>query len=143
MSDKYKELYEKYPEFVKDRFGGFAIGDGWFDIVDVLCFCITNHITSHNEQVTSALEKIQSGLDIAQEYMPEELIMKAYPTINQVKEKFGGLRFYVSGGDPIIWAYIRFAEYMASKTCEECGAPGTRHNTGWIRTLCATHATVK
>jgi hypothetical protein len=59
----------------------------------------------------------------------------------QVKEKFGGLRFYTQGGDDVIFGMIRVAESMAIRTCEECGNPGhTRVDGGWHRTLCDTHA---
>jgi hypothetical protein len=58
----------------------------------------------------------------------------------QVKEKFGGLRFYIDAADDIVYAYIRFAESMSYRTCEECGKPGRSYTTGWVRTLCPEHA---
>jgi hypothetical protein len=57
----------------------------------------------------------------------------------QVKEKFGTLRFYVSGGDDFTNGVIRMAEAMSSVTCEECGKPGTTSGPGWVRTLCVEH----
>lgn len=62
-------------------------------------------------------------------------------TAVQVKEKFGSLRFYYSGGDNIVKGMVRMAEAMSEVTCEECGAPGELRNGRWIRTLCDTHAT--
>lgn len=89
--------------------------------------------------------------------------------IHQIKEKFGGLRYYVkfsfesgrtwskekyekTGNGEIIHdqeAYDRFqtcqeliagAEYKASITCEVCGEPGeTVHTGGWSRTRCELH----
>lgn len=54
----------------------------------------------------------------------------------QVKEKFGGLRFYADQvtreGDEAICK----AEAEAIKTCEWCGAPGEPGGIGWIVTLC-------
>lgn len=58
----------------------------------------------------------------------------------QVKEKFGGLRFYVNGGTDGIYDMISMAESMSVVTCEECGSPGRRRRGGWIRTLCDKHA---
>lgn len=58
----------------------------------------------------------------------------------QVKEKFGGLRFYINGGDNTIHSYIEFAESMSYRTCEECGAPGQVYTDGWHVTLCEQHA---
>lgn len=63
----------------------------------------------------------------------------------QVKEKFGGLRYYI-GSVPEdkyeqVYALIRGAETLSYKTCEECGEPGTSDaDKGyWLKTLCTTH----
>ena len=58
---------------------------------------------------------------------------------DQVKEKFGTLRFYYHGGDEEISGMVRMAEAMSSVTCDVCGNPGTTKGPGWIRTLCETH----
>lgn len=54
----------------------------------------------------------------------------------QVKQKFGGLRFYCVGGNTEIRAMIHFAESLSEKICEECGSPGSQNDSGYIRTLC-------
>jgi hypothetical protein len=59
--------------------------------------------------------------------------------VAQIKEKFGGLRFYYDGGDDKIDGMVRMAEAWADRSCEECGKPGTTRNTGWIKTLCDEH----
>ena len=61
-------------------------------------------------------------------------------TVDQVKEKFGGLRFYYTGGDDKIRGMVGMAESLSAITCEECGAPGDQRQGGWIRTLCDEHA---
>jgi hypothetical protein len=47
--------------------------------------------------------------------------------VHQIKEKFGGLRFYYAldevGSDPRIDDLIEAAEQVAARTCELCGAP--------------------
>lgn len=58
----------------------------------------------------------------------------------QVKEKFGGLRFYICAGNEQIWALIREAENESYKICEQCGEPGELYQGGWMRTLCEKHA---
>lgn len=62
-------------------------------------------------------------------------------TVVQVKEKFGGLRYYTSALSPAGMALVREAELRAARTCEVCGEPGTtvvrRH---WYKTLCPPHA---
>jgi hypothetical protein len=63
--------------------------------------------------------------------------------ILQIKEKFGGLRVYVRGGNAAVNAEFRKAVGEAAKTCEVCGAPGVidqRSAEGpfrWVKTLCA------
>jgi hypothetical protein len=63
-------------------------------------------------------------------------------TIAQIKEKFGGLRFYL-GTEPAhadqVNALLEAAERKASQTCEECGQPGSLRNAGWLKTLCDLH----
>lgn len=59
----------------------------------------------------------------------------------QVKEKFGGLRFYYYGGDEYIEGLVAMAESMSYVTCEVCGSSGNRTNNGYgyISTLCKEH----
>ena len=60
--------------------------------------------------------------------------------VSQVKEKFGGLRFYVDGIDDKIYAFIEEIENQSYKICEVCGRPGKQRNKyGWIKTLCDIH----
>lgn len=67
----------------------------------------------------------------------------------QVKEKFGGLRFYWDPAydeagrsrlspeeDTRIQTLVKEAEARAWKTCEDCGEPGRRRGEGWLVTLC-------
>ena len=61
-------------------------------------------------------------------------------TLDQVKEKFGTLRFYYSGGDDYIDGMVTLAESMSGVTCEECGNPGKRIGGSWVTTLCKEHA---
>ena len=61
----------------------------------------------------------------------------------QVKEKFGTLRFYYRGGDEYVRGVVDMAENMSSITCEACGNPGECIDGGWIRTLCEEHVMKK
>lgn len=56
--------------------------------------------------------------------------------IVQVKEKFGGLRFYVDGYTDPIRNRIAKAENDSFAICEQCGAPGGPRGGGWVKTLC-------
>ena len=61
------------------------------------------------------------------------------PSEKQIKEKFGGLRFYYDGGDQYIRGLTNFAEIWAENTCDQCGCPGHKGGTGWISTRCSIH----
>lgn len=154
-----KELCERYPLIFAQRNGsiqetcmawGFACGDGWFNILDRACALIRNHINWRRQQIESA-QKFNSELAKAKaddfENWPDAWLREPREVPEpveqvvalQVKEKFGGLRFYYSGGDDYIRGVVSMAEEMSYRTCEECGAPGTTDKGGWIRTLCEEH----
>jgi hypothetical protein len=62
--------------------------------------------------------------------------------VAQIKEKFGGLRFYAEDTEPPMEARIRLAELESARTCEVCGRPadlGPIAGGSWIQTLCAIH----
>jgi len=62
-----------------------------------------------------------------------------YPQIvaSQVKEKFGGLRFYVESASEKQHAVISFVESLSYNVCEKCGSMKDIGQTeGWISTLC-------
>ena len=61
--------------------------------------------------------------------------------ILQVKEKFGGLRYYINTSDDCtntdrMYAIIDTIESLSFRICEDCGRPGEERKNGWIRTLC-------
>lgn len=89
----------------------FAIGDGWFKIVYELVQAIKVNDLKKGDWITK---------------------------VTQCKEKFGGLRFYVTGTSDKNWALIRNAEQKSYGVCELSGSEvevGTWTN-GWHQTLC-------
>jgi len=119
------KLFELYPSIFRQKdlpmsqtcmCWGIDTGDGWYNTLDTLCDQIQNHLKNN-------LQKDQD---------PTVVNVEA----TQVKEKFGGLRFYYNGGDEFIEGLVWMAEAISYRTCEECGSPGTSNNTGWIKTLC-------
>ena len=117
-----KQLCEKYPKLLADRHKpmtetamcwGFDVGDGWYDLIDILCGSIQNYIDNNN--------------------IPQI-------TVSQVKEKFGTLRFYTNGSNDLITGMIWMAERMSSRVCETCGKPGKFRGKGWFYTACDEHA---
>lgn len=59
--------------------------------------------------------------------------------VSQVKEKFGGLRFYTGAMSDECYKRVSQAEEEADKTCEVCGERGQSRGRGWIKTLCDEH----
>jgi len=60
--------------------------------------------------------------------------------VAQVKEKFGGLRFYINESSDDIWKRIQLAEQASYITCEKCGdLADLRTDIGWYLTLCDEH----
>lgn len=123
------KMETKFPTLFGEYYGGFAVGAGWWSIIESLCSVIQNHI-----------DNVESTREWSKKNDPEFIPESVPPvTVAQIKEKFGGLRFYYDGGDEYIRGAVRMAEYMADQTCEECGAPGKHRTGGWIRTLCDVH----
>jgi len=63
--------------------------------------------------------------------------------LQQVKEKFGGLRYYAQTRTDFGTAFhhaIGVAEEKSLHVCEVCGEPGeTKATYHWLKTLCETH----
>ena len=117
MEEKSKQLIEKFPQIFSNNFY-FECGDGWFALIETLCKDLQH--------------RIDWKMRDASEEEKENLQVKCV----QCKEKFGGLRFYVNGGDDYMWGMIHLAESMSCKICEGCGLPGKSYSNGWIRTHC-------
>ena len=65
------------------------------------------------------------------------------PQVFQIKEKFGGIRLYIDGGDHrFIYGVVAMLEMWCASTCEVCGDHGARVNMGgrgWLKTVCEAH----
>lgn len=139
-----KKLCERYPKIFADRFGdmrttamcwGLEVGDGWYNIIDRLCVNIQSYIDWSEESNEFDLKYNQENphnLRTVREIVPQVVA-------TQVKEKFGTLRFYYSGGDDVVDGMVRMAESMSAVMCEECGAPAQARGQGWVRTVCDVH----
>lgn len=143
---------------------GFEHGDGWYPIISALCANIQGHVEWKREQRARALlfnrarsrgrdalikhlagegEVRDWHIKIADEAMVsgDRPVPKKvnYVVVDQVKEKFGTLRFYYHGGDEAVDGMVRMAESMSAMMCEKCSKPATMHHDGWVRTLCDEH----
>lgn len=126
--------YERVLQLAKDAFSEFSfietygntpfadhVGVGWWELMYHMC---------------STLKPIMATA-------PDCKIRVA-----QVKEKFGGLRFYYDSiGKGEIWAevdkIVSAAEDESYRVCEVCGKPGQARYTGWIKTLCDHHSELR
>ncbi len=155
-----KQLCEKYPLIFADRHAdmtqtamcwGFECDSGWYDIIDLLCFAIQHHIDHRQRDIEWDInfnKKMEEARNNNWENWPQHhvreprVVRQAIPQVVavQVKEKFGGLRFYCDGGDDFTEGLIQMAEIMSERTCEDCGNKGKLYKQGWHKTLCETHA---
>jgi hypothetical protein len=169
-----KQLCEKYPKIFKNRSAsmqescmhwGICVGDGWYNIIDMLCMAMSH---SYSTGITIDKEDADKfGIPRPDDEGPDRyyLTVESPQVIaDQVKEKFGTLRFYYhlefdkkvidinkTGKyldlQKIINEYHHFfdgmvhmAETMSAHTCEDTGREGEMHASdgtlrGWRRVL--------
>src|SRR3989304_3963970 len=116
------QIVESYPHLYKNRYKsmqetcmcwGFDCDEGWFDLIDELSKNLEEEILK-----LSAEERIHYGAA-------------------QVKEKFGGLRFYMDCATDYMIELIDEAEKKSYTICEVCGGLGKLCSAGvWLKTLC-------
>jgi hypothetical protein len=83
------------------------------------------HIGWHG-LVNKAFDKLES--------IPDRIL------VDQVKEKYGGLRIYTSPMHDEFDKFILNLETESYKLCEICGEEGKLRGGGWYKTLCDAHA---
>jgi hypothetical protein len=99
------------------QYWGFECDSGWYQLIYDLCSEIMTHCETTGDRV---------------------------PTAEQVKEKFGGMRFYVDRASEAVYNIIDRYESRSYKVCETCGEPGHRRlDLSWIHTLCDHHYEIK
>ena len=127
-----EKLCAKYPKIFKSRYGdrretlmnfGFCCDDGWYNIINSLCGVIQAHV-EHKRYIHKEMS--------AELFDEQHQVVAA-----QVKEKFGGLRFYIDNNDDYVRGAIMMAESISQETCETCGGVGKQSGSGWIRTRCS------
>ena len=96
-----------------------GVSSSWLQTLDWMCGAIQNRIDN--------VVRYTKG----KEYRTPQLVCE------QVKEKFGELRFYYHGGDENCEGMVNMAEHILWNTCANCGS----HNnitttTGWITRIC-------
>jgi len=96
----------------------FEVGDGWYSLLYQLILNVRFNDEAKGKWITK---------------------------VTQCKEKFGGLRFYVTGTSDKNWDLIREAEKKSYGVCEETGSEVEVGiwNAGWVRTICKKEALSK
>lgn len=131
------KLYEKYPDLFENKNKtpmqscmsfGIECGNGWYELLSSVCWKIFQYERNIQDRIMirnkNGKENDQSDLD----YVSVKF--------DQIKEKFGGLRIYFSGGDDYVDGLVSMAEEYSYKICEVCGNAGKPNKGGWISTLC-------
>jgi len=114
--DLEQKIFALKPEWFKNLYS-VECGDGWFDLIYVLV----------EKLIHLASEEPMGFVDFS---------------VAQIKEKFGGLRFYVNYGESYesvlkrITTLIEATEHIAWKTCELCGKQARLRTIGYVQTLC-------
>lgn len=103
-------LLTTYPKLYKDM-SHFECGDGWFDLLNRLSCELENLI----------IEDIEPSF-----------------IVDQVKEKLGGLRFYVTGATSEMLNLIEEACKESYFICETCGQKGSLNdeNRWYLKVRC-------
>lgn len=120
-----KILVEKYPFLLpRNRFSGAVVQDYDYSFTELDDMPIGWRIAFGD----AMLQELAASLgDYAAKYR-----------IVQIKEKFGGLRWYDNGVPAVSGAYeiIRKYQYMSYYTCINCGQSATKISLGWISPYC-------
>jgi len=158
-----QKLCKEFPEIFKNRYAdkrstamcwGFDIGDGWYSIIRFLCqqlmrdYTLAKQDYDHYKQMLEVKDKSAWREWHHQKYTQENLEKRKQeldechiPVALQVKEKYGGLRFYVQSATDEQHQTIAIVESISYSVCEQCGTTKDVHvfNMGWMRTLCVEH----
>lgn len=113
--ETFDSLKLQYP-ILFSQVDGIYCGDGWINLIKQLCHVIDQEMIS----------------------IPEEVHQEIYAS--QIKQKFGGLRWYMNQSTPFINGAIRMAEQQSCFICEACGNTGKLVNkNGWFFVACPIH----
>jgi hypothetical protein len=100
---------------------------------------LKNGWKSNDEPIKSCgyFEVEEGWYPLIKELITDLIAMGWDKEVTQVKEKFGGLRFYVGNESDEMFKRIQKAENDSYDICEVTGNSGKlRTNLGWIKTLC-------
>ena len=130
---------------------GIECGDGWYALVHDLCEIISNYCRNCTEDNIREFRRINKWKRLvfwAKDMLkPKHLRFKpshlrVQVSVLQIKEKFGGLRFYYNVQGKCDYRFIDgavdFAENLSYNTCEYCGTTSDKvgMTEGWVCVIC-------
>jgi hypothetical protein len=131
---KLDELPMLFPDLFKDKDFHFECGDGWYRLLSSLLGLINRELSRHQEVISikdGVISRGEEPLPWIAKYLEKNPVNPLEKfSVQQIKEKFGGLRFYVSFGglrsDAIqrCEGAISLAEQLSYNICEVCGNVG-------------------
>ncbi len=131
------QLYGKYPDLFSNRnksprescmAWGIECNNGWYELLGSVCWKIFQYERNIADRIRIRNQNAITNDEPDLEYIPVKF--------DQIKEKYGGLRVYYSGGDDYVRGVVSMAEEYSYKVCEKCGNAGKVNKGGWITTLC-------
>ncbi len=134
---KYSKIFQPY----EGNPGGSnwtGLPKGWIKVVDKLCGSIQDYIDTVTIFVDNP-DYVEGSEWDRDDKTTHKKIGSKIPQVTcvQMKEKFGGLRFYTNGHDDVIEGMIQMAQYICDNTCEVCGSEENLGNThGWVTVCC-------
>ena len=129
------DLYEKYPNLFANKDNsqspmcyGIECNLGWYDLLSCLCWRINQHKQQMIDRFRYLIKNDPEKLKTEPDYVDVKF--------DQIKQKFGVLRVYYSGGDEYIRGAVSAVEDCSSTICEQCGNSGSIRKGGWSVVLC-------
>ena len=136
------KLCADFPELFRDR-RVCECDNGWEPLIRGLCDVLMWPTVNARTTATSDwAKKIYTPDRLVELEAEAARLAAAIPRVLQVKEKFGMLRFYVTGANDEQFTAINTVESLSTRVCEMCGAmQHTRTwKMHWHKTLCFSHA---
>jgi hypothetical protein len=121
MEKKYQDkIFKDFSHFFKHKKNlrqslmgfGLMCGKGWFKLIYNLCKNIDKYFTANPEKKPRDFEVVE------------------------IKEKFGGLRFYITSAPKEIYIMIKKTSNKSFKICESCGKKGKTREGNFVITMC-------
>lgn len=124
IAKKKSDIMDKYPLLYSDKdksmqvtamCWGLEVGEGWLPMIDEMS------------------AKIEAEI---QQWIKDNPGAEFHPRASQVKEKYGGLRFYMMTSTDKMEEIISEYEALSETICDECGKPGEIKGGGWLVCNC-------